>query len=778
MFMSKQSLLRTTFILGGALTTGLLPGAAFAQENASNARQDYVDQGERDEIIVTARRREEGLQDVPLSISAITSDEIRDANIFSLEDVAASTAGLSYTNTRAYGTPIIRGLAQTDGGAIQTNVGIFMDGIYINNRSGLEFANMDVAQVEVAKGPQSALYGRDSFAGAINYVLRSPDLGETNGYVQGDIGTDDRYGVKGSVNFPIGDKAAIRLFGGHSQFDGTIENRRGGENLGGWDKRQSFGASVLFEPTDRFALKLLALRNEVEEDQPPLSTLPFQLNNAGAQYQNDNGTYFTLFQGDIPDITSVSLDNRGTGNTGGVTLAYAKADYKFDFATLTGRVAYTESGYDGFFDNTGELDAVNRPLLGNVSAYFLTDSAGDSAEQTSFDLQLASDVDNRFNWLLGGSYYDSSSSQQLASEGAVLGDIDTLVTISDFNETLDQKIFAVFGSASYDLTDKFRVGGELRYTDEKQTLDVFQNFILFNIIFADVEESIDFDYVSGRGTIEYRPDDNNLFYAYAAKGEKTGGINAQRIGRTFASYDPETNWSYEIGSKSSLLDDRLNLNVALFYIDWKDLQSTAPGSVNGGGATFNGIGAKSKGIEVEATLQLNENTTWRVAATALDPSYDDGFVDGAFEAACLPGTPDFVSSNCTGDVGGNHIAKTSKTQLYTSLTHVWPETLSGFDVVNRVDFSHEGKRPTTSLNFAYIDPTNLANYRLSFRKDDLDISFWVDNLFNADWIASTLPISSTEANTGLNCGRSCSVRAESLYPGNGRQFGATVLKRF
>lgn len=752
------------------------PAAVAAQD--ADADAETADRNTNKEIVVTARKREESLQDVPLSLTALSDDDLREANVYGLEDLAAATPGLTFTNTRALGAPIIRGLAQTDGGAIQTNVGVFMDGIYINNRSGLEFGNMDLQRIEVAKGPQSALFGRDSFAGAINYVTREPVLGDFDGLIQVEGGTDKRLGVRGSFNLPLGDNVAIRVFGGISTFDGTITNVRGGENLGGWDERSSIGASLLWEPSSDFRLKLFGLRNDVEEDQPPLVAPDFRNNTVGANYVNANGSFFTLFGGTIPKSNDVGLDARGFGNTGGITLLYGRGEYDFAGATLSLLVSHTESGYDGFFDNVADLDAVNRPLAGPVSSFFLTDTAGDSAEQQSYELQLASNNDSPFQWLLGAAYYDTSSSLQTASQGALIGQIDNLVQISDFSETLDQEITSVFAAASYEFADKLTIGGEIRYTDENQTLDVFQNFILFNLILADTEESIGFDYLAGRATIEFRPDDDNLFYAYAARGVKTGGINPGREGLDFFTFDPETNWTYEIGHKGTLFDGRLVLNTALFYIDWQDLQSTAPGDLTAASVVFNGPGATSKGIEIDATVQATDNLVFKLSGTLLDPEYDDGFIDGAFERACTANTPDFVSSTCTGDVSGNRIAKTSKTQAYASVTHTVPELFGDLDLVNRLDFTHEGTRPTASIGNATIPAVNLFNYRLTLRKPNFEIAFWVDNLFDTDWITNVLPISSTEGNTPQNCGRSCSIRQENIYPGNGRQFGLTLVQRF
>jgi iron complex outermembrane receptor protein len=755
---------------------------ASAQETAATTEES------ENVILVTARKRSEDIQDVPLSVAVVDDEELREANVFSFEDLAATTPGLAFTNVGTLGAPTIRGLAQTDLGAAQTNVGVFLDGIYINNRSGLEFGNMDLARIEVSKGPQSALYGRDSFAGAINYVIRDPELGEFSGYVQGEIGTDDRYGVKGSINLPLGDTAAVRVFGGYSHFDGTIENAQGGQNLGGWDKRFTIGGSVLWEPTDAFSLKLFGVRNEIEEDQPPLVVLdPFQ-NNGGAQYQNANGTFFTLFDGDIPKTDTVSLDNRGQGNTGDVTLLYGKAAYDFGGSTLSATVSHLESSFGGQYDNVADPSANNRPLLGfgAPSAFFLTNIGGDASEQQSYELQWASNPGSSFQWLVGASYYDSSTSLQTESLGTNVGDINTLFPISDFSEVLEQDIYSIFGAASIEL-GKVTIGGELRYTEEDQFLDVLQDFIVLGLvipvpginILADTEDDTSFDYVAGKATIEYRPNDDHLIYAYAGRGVKTGGINAgQDPDSPFYVFEPETNWTYEIGTKSRFADGQITLNTALFFIDWGNLQATTPGSINAASVVFNGPGATSKGIEVQASALITDNLQLDLSGTLLDPEYDDGFIDGSFEQACLAQTPDFVSSTCNGDVSGNRIRQTSKTQAYAAITHFVPEIFSGWELKNRIDFSHEGRRPTTSIGTAVIPAVNLFNYRMTFASDNTEISLWVDNVFDTEWVASVLPISSLEVNSPGNCGRACSVRQENVFVGNGRFAGLTVLQRF
>ena len=206
-------------IFAGAFASAiaLMAGMAHAQEDTSDAVSEATDDTDAvnrlGKIIVQARKREENLQDEPISITALGKDELRDANVFSLEDVAQLTPGVTFRNESGLGEINIRGLAQTDIAGLQSNVGVFIDGVFLNNRSSLDFGNMDLAQIEVLKGPQSALFGRNTFAGAVNYITNPARIGEFDATVEAEVGTDDLYGIKGTINLPLGDVAALRIFG-------------------------------------------------------------------------------------------------------------------------------------------------------------------------------------------------------------------------------------------------------------------------------------------------------------------------------------------------------------------------------------------------------------------------------------------------------------------------------------------------------------------------------------------------------------------------------------
>ena len=232
-----------------------------------------VAQAQLEEITVTARKRTESLQEVPLTVTAFTADAIERSGIRNVQDVAKLTPGLSWDkgfapqDTR----PNIRGLPTTRG---RPPIGILLDGIDISSESiatagGSSMMNMklvDVERIEVVKGPQSALYGRVAFGGAINYVSKKPNLEQTEGNALLDVATDSLYEVRGAVNLPLSDgHMALRLNGVYSDFDGFYKNEVSGEKLGGW-KTQGVAAALRFAPTDAvdFTLRMSYSDDEME----------------------------------------------------------------------------------------------------------------------------------------------------------------------------------------------------------------------------------------------------------------------------------------------------------------------------------------------------------------------------------------------------------------------------------------------------------------------------------------------------------------------------------
>lgn len=754
----------------------------------ATAQEEGFEKPPLETIVVVARRRDENLLEVPVSITALTDEDLRSANAFGLEDLAQLTPGLNFSNLPGgFAEPTIRGLSQTDQLGLIGNVGVFIDGIFLNNRASIEFGNMDLAQIEVLKGPQSALFGRDTFAGAINYRTRKPVLGEFDAMVEAQLGSDELYSLRGSLNLPISDKLAARVFGGTSSFDGTIPNDRdnASDNLGGWEERSTFGVQALFD-NGPLRIKVMHLQNQQEEDNPATRALRFTENTGGTVYVVDDGaggtfTVGSLPEGNLPNVDSVSIDPRGSGLEGDLELSYAIVEYDLDFATVSATVSTSESEYDSFFDNFGDPANYTRPffpLTPDLSNYFFTNQTGDAAEQDSYELRLASRGDAAFDWQVGVVRFDASTGGVLSTTTPLISDRDTLETITRVEERIVQEIDAVFGAVSVPVTPRLNVGAEFRYTWEDQALtdkaDIFF-FPVFSRPFSSIEA--EFDYWSGRISADYLYSDDTLVYGSIARGVKTGGINAAQQGTAFATYDEETNVSYELGVKSRLLDGRLTVTGALFYIDWQDLQSTAPGDIGIGPAVVNGIGdPSSRGIELDAIVNVTDRFQLRLATTWLDPTYGDDFTDQALERFCPPNPAQPTLQQCSATVSDNRLARTPEFTFFASGTYVWPGAIWGLDAYARADYSHEGDKYATSQNAARITAIDLVNLRAGLRNETLEVAFWMDNAFNEALLVRGTVF--TDPSDGLVCATCGALASTRLTAGNGRTFGATVTKRF
>jgi iron complex outermembrane receptor protein len=740
-------------------------------------------------IVVTARRRDEGLLEVPVSVTALTAEDLRSANAFGLEDLAQLTPGLNFSALPGgFAEPTIRGLTQTDQLGLIGNVGVFIDGIFLNNRASIEFGNMDLEQIEVLKGPQSALFGRDTFAGAINYRTRGPVIGEFDGMLEAQLGSDELYSVRGSFNIPMGDSFAARIFGGTSSFDGTIPNEREGasDNLGGWEERSTFGAQVLFDNGGPLRVRAMYLQNRQEEDNPATRALRFTENTGGTVYVVDDGAGGTfnvgsLPGGDLPNLDRVSIDPRGAGLEGDLEMAYAIVEYDFDFATLSATVSTSESNYSSFFDNFGDEANYTRPffpLTPDLSNYFFTNQTGDAAEQDSYELRLASNGDAGLDWQVGIVRFDASTGGVLSTTTPLISDINTLETITRVEERIVQEIDAVFGAVNVPVTSKLNIGAELRYTWEDQALTDEADIFFFPVVsrpFSSIDAK--FDYWSGRISADYLLNDSTMIYGSLSRGVKTGGINAAQQGTEFATYDEETNLSYELGVKTQMLDGRLTLVGALFYIDWEDLQSTAPGDIGIGPSVVNGIGSPSStGIELDATFDVTDQFRLRVATTFLDPTYGDDFTDQAIEGFC-PENPSVPTvQRCSATSSGNRIARTPEFSFFASGTYTWSDVVWGLDAYARADYSYEGDKYATSANSASITEIELVNLRAGLRNDSLEVALWMDNALDEALLARGTPF--TDPSDGTVCAACGALASTRLTAGNGRTFGATVTKRF
>lgn len=608
----------------------LASAPAFAQEAAAAAP---TNQGGVEVIIVTARKTAENIQSVPVAVTAITADTIAKLNIQGLADIARFTPGFSFENySGAFSAPVLRGQTQTRIDLAVQNTASFFNGIYLQRGYMVDSALLEVERVEVIKGPQSALYGRNAFSGAINYITARP--GDTfKAKASLTVGSDEREEFKASVVLPIaGDKFSTIFAFGSSKFDGTWTNnhplagsgpRRGTrDNLGGWDK-SSYLIGAVFKPIENLTFDLAYTSSDIFQEHIAAYTL--NQASAGGSLTNSlncsslpgvagqSGLVATvqnrLYCGTIPVRPVISpgelrgeglfIDPRAVGQRGTTEVLSAKAtwDISDDFS-LTYQYGSTNADVSG-------RGSPSRDALRGAS------SAGTNTGLITFDSQPNGAFESesnevRLEWTPGGlirralvGAYASTSFDDSAPRAEYMQPNTLNAPVGYFslgNTSRKDDVVGYFGLVSLDLTSSLSLTAEIRYTEEELTLftratptpdlclaplPVCPASLLFfysvpPVVGAPIlrTQSNSFDYWTPRVAIDYKLSDDSLLYASVAKGTKSGGQIIPGLDPNQDIYLPEENWTYEIGSKNVLFDRKLRLNLAAFYIDWTGIQGS------------------------------------------------------------------------------------------------------------------------------------------------------------------------------------------------------------
>ena len=725
---------------------------------AATVAGEALAQATLEEVVVTARKRDESLQEVPLAITALTSAEIERRSIRDLKDVAANTPGLTFFDVNNnLATPVIRGLSQTVLNSPDRNVALFYNGVFLSNTNASNFDLLDMERIEVVKGPVSALYGRNAFGGAINYVPTKASADQVKGRAEATFGSDKRYGVRGTINLPISDTLAVRLAAGYDEWDGSIKNVYGG-NIGGY-KSTAAAWDIQWNPTDALSIDQFGFYvDDTREQQAQFS------------YDNNCGriagtTRPSFYCGALIETDKIAVDPRSEGSSRKGVVAGWNAAYKFDTVTASFLGGFTDLvqtfvvDRDYSTDPRGLLYQLYTSRLGAASgmapvgtAYgkFFLGGGPDTTRDWNFELRLASNTEDALQWSVGASYYkhylgrlnraglDSSTFPAGVFPWSVyvafLPGLYIPYTGGELpqfsRDNIRDEAPAGYFTVDYSINDKLTVGADVRYDQEKRKLT--------NNVTLSVQERED-KYWTWRGNVDYKLDDGKMLYASIAKGVIAGFFNGtvdtaagnRPVPVELQNYKPSTNITYELGAKTDWLDRRMTVNAALFYIKYKDLQITAappPPLVTA--LTTNAAGATAKGFEVAVDGRIGEHVTAGVGFAYTDPKYDKGTVDLSNVRYCGDGTL------CNTDVGGNQLTRASKNtanvylQYEGALAADWTWYVRG-------DARYQSKQYPRSLDLEWYDGYTLGNARLGFSKGEhLDISLWVRNITDELYIGT------------------------------------------
>ncbi len=745
------------------------------------------------ELVVTTRKREESLQDVPLSVAAFTAEDLTRQGILSISDLSLSTPGLSIEQQTGGGfaTPVIRGMAQnviSGDLSYDNNVGIFVNGVYQSGRNTVDLDLIGIERVEVARGPQSALYGRSTFAGAINYVFADP-TDEFQGEVSGTIGSDEDYGVTADIGGPIvANTLKARLSLGYREFDGTFKNLAGGDNLQGYESFSAAGA-VVFTPNDQFTATINGLYSDRTSDQDAQFLVDL---NCGADLEvPPNATYYC---GDISAQGDVGLSPEGRTKSE-VEQYSLKLEYELDSVILTSLTSYTEATYDAITDRDYGAASLGTgltfPVLfaGDVDGHQVFAHAGSTSEDFAQELRIESNNTEGYSWMLGAYYFDSETSTDTQAAVGRVNPGDVIIAFPALLFAVDDPVaekepfnifdanteaWAIYGSVSWDITDQLTLTGEARYTHEEKDTHVTWNFVAVDEMFDD-----SYNFISPRVILDYKPNDEMMFYVSAAKGIRSGGINgrvcgactpAQQADERF--FDTEENWTYELGAKTAWLDGDLILNGAVYYTDWKDTQLPSLNADNFG-THVNNVdgGVEVWGLELDAIAQLSEMVTVTAGYAYSDPEFKSGTLDASVTSSCgaLGDLCDLVTPYPIGPaiVGGNTLGRVAQHQGTVGIIFNGQMANTGWDWYAQTNVNYQSENYARSINALTYGERTLVNMRAALQNENIEFALWAKNLFDEEYVAAQA------LQPGFDGGRRIDA-----YQGNGRRFGITGTFRF
>jgi iron complex outermembrane receptor protein len=567
-----------------------------------------------EEVTVTARRREESLQDVPIAVSAFSAERIESTGAPDITWLQQSTPNLTLQVARGTNSTLIafiRGVGQQDPlWGFEPGVGLYVDDVYVARPQGAVLDIYDIERLEVLRGPQGTLYGRNTIGGAIKYVTR-PLGDEARLDAKLTLGSYAQHDVVASGVLPLGETFAVGASAAIYRRDGYGENQyTGKENH--YDKSvDAYRLSAEWNPSDTLSVRLAG--DSVTDN-----------SSAKHGHREQPGMGLTAGEVVLDDIYDtrggIGDDNKVWNRGASLTVAWDIND-ALTFKSIT---AYREGQTDTVID----FDTSPAPALDVPGQY--------KDDQTTQEFQLLFEGE-KLQGVAGIYYLDASASGKFDT---IVGLLNLTIATSGF---VDTKSYAAFADVSYDFTDKFRASAGLRYTkDEKEGGVYRQNFTgLYSPLFgnddavpglvrSDYENERDFDKLTPRFSVSYDFTADLTTYASYSEGFKSGGFDmrgdAVLTPETVNGYDAETVKSYEIGLKGNAWDGRASFNLAAFYSDYSDQQITRQEpTVTGGIASFvdNAGSSTIQGLELEGAFRFTDQWSLTYGVGWTDAEFDE-----------------------------------------------------------------------------------------------------------------------------------------------------------
>lgn len=684
---------------------------------------------ELEQVVVTAERRATTLQQTPISIAAFSAESMQLKGIETVEDVASFTPNLDIKGSRGTGnvspTYQIRGLSGGGGATGERSAAMYIDGVYMPRTSGPFMNVLDIERIEVLRGPQGTLYGRNTIGGAINIITRKPD-GGTGGYVGVDVGDYGTVNLRGAATAPLlDDTLSGRIAFVSRQRDGLYDNLATGEEGNNVDT-QGFRGSLRYTPTDRTQVDFSADWIRAEQDGVLKSVIV-----------DEPGTLYILkdffrvtFPGQEDDIRSSRAGLHGAQGVEqyGATLTIEHGFPAMDLVSITGyRTEDSHHAEDN--DRAPERS-------GHV---------GSTQDTSSFsqELRLVSTTDGAWDWTAGVYWFHESGDRvqwrysDFFGPGGLLGpgSPEMQDSTTTFAQGIETDSFAVFGQATYAFTDRLSATLGGRYTEETKDYDI-DAFAVPNDPGGDdwslfipqgpfaVSDSETWSEFTPKVSLQYSLSDRVNSYVSYAEGFKSGGYNGgPDTAASVVPFEPEHAKTYELGLKGRLFDDQMSVNLAAFFTDFTDLQLQGFDPVTGSPITNNAAAAEISGVELEIFGVLAQGFHYNIGASWLDHQFKDYFIE-VFDPSIVGGPPFRVV-----DKEGDRIGLVPDYNYHIGLAYEWAMG-GGHSITLGGDLAAADKTITV-FNTLWSDAYEVFDVRLAWDSpDNWSAELWVRNAFD------------------------------------------------
>jgi len=772
----------------GRINVGLTVSLLLASAPAIAQSEDKTEStGMLEEIVVTAQKRVETLQDVPISIVALSGDTIQELNIYKMEDLQLKVPNLQMTESGISTQIYIRGIGSGNNQSFEQSVGMYVDGIYYGRAQLIRQPIFDIERVEVLRGPQGILFGKNSIAGAVAYTTAQPS-GEFSSYLRAEYDWDHNATLlEGMVNGgsdTLAARISVRKFDDDGWIYNVFEDRDE-------PSRDDFAirGQLRWEPTINLDMNLKIEHQEfntkgrqleIIEDNPAIPGSPIP----GATYAQ-----ILAALGHPLGIPEAELNNRRSADGGDfseneVNNVTFSLNYAWGNNTLTAITGWMEYEYSDLCD----CDYTGAPVF--------TVPLDEEYEQFSQEIRLASPGGATLDWLVGVFYQDSDldfSDAIRVPQNSVLGLLDPALgfilntqAARSFNQT--SELFAAFGQATWNFNDNWALTVGARWTTEEkialkqvniQDLETGANVPDFPDSLAPAVYFGAFDIwseqmlghnVNGKRTedaflpllrMEWRPNDSSMWYVSGSSGFKAGGFDARSNNIFSFEFENEDATTYEFGGKFSYWDGRAETNFALYLTNYDDLQiSQFDGTL--GFNVGNVKDTRVQGIEVDGRLLITDGLTWTYALAYLDHEYKD------FENAnCYNGevpNGDVVDGVALCSRTGQSGQYTPEFTAYTSLDWIVPIS-SNWDLRLKGDLSYTDEQNVhVNLDPKYvIDAFTIIDLRVSVANENWDLALLGKNVTNEDFLTYVNNVPLSGSTFGTNTFYSFNIRERSWW---------------